>query len=145
MDISQEGMSALNDYLDRVNRAIPLAPSARLPLVDRLYRQVTSNCEAKAREQNRVEIGDDLIQAELLALGSPEELAKHLVAEQQRWSPEAFGFDRAQFNERASAFAKAAAERGEHVFQMSIETAANALDLAAQKLREAAEKFKAKT
>lgn len=142
---SQEATSALNDYLDRVHRAIPLSPSQRTPLVDKLYRQITSNCEAKAREQNRLEIGVDLIEAELLALGAPEELARHLAAEQQRWSPEAFGFDRAQFGERASAFANAATERGEHVFAMSIETAANALELAAQKLREALDKFKTKT
>lgn len=145
MYISHEATSALNDYLDHVNRAIPLAPSQRMPIVDKLYRQIVSACEAKAREQNRLEVGADLITAEFSTLGAPEELALHLAAEQQRWFGEAFGIDRAQFNERATAFAKAAAERGEHVFFTSIETAANALDLAAQKLHEAVEKFKAKT
>jgi hypothetical protein len=144
VNLSQEATSVLNEYLDRVNHAIALPPSQRMPLVDKLYRQIVSSCDAKARLQGRTEIGVDLLEAEINALGAPEQLAVHL-AEQQRWSPEAFGFDRAQFSERASALARAAAERGEQVFLASIETAANALDLASQKLREAVERFKAKT
>jgi hypothetical protein len=143
VNLSAEATSSLNDYLDRVNHAIALPPSQRMPLVDKLYRQIVNSCEAKARLQGMSEIGADVIAAEINALGAPEQLAIHL-AEQQRWSPEAFGFDRAQFSERASALARAAAERGEQVFLASIETAANALDLASQKLREAAERFKSK-
>ena len=143
MNLSPDATSILNDYLDRVNHAIALPPSQRMPLVDKLYRQIVSGCEAKARLQGKTEIDGDLIEAELSALGPPEQLAAHL-AEQQRWSPESFGFDPAQFGERASAFAKAAAERGEQVFLASIDAAANALELASQKLREAAERFKAK-
>jgi hypothetical protein len=145
MNFSAEAVGALNEYLDRVNRALALPPSSRMPIVDRLYRQIGGACETKAHQQNRLEVGIDLVDAELRALGAPEALAARLTDDHLRWSPESFGFDRAQFGERASAFAKAAAERGEQVFFASIETAANALDLAAQKLREAADKFKAKT
>ncbi|HXW52250.1 MAG TPA: hypothetical protein VEJ41_09695 [Candidatus Acidoferrales bacterium] len=145
MNFSPEAVAALNDYLDHVNRALALPPSARMPIVDRLYRQIAGACESKAYQQNRLEVGSDLIEAELAELGTPEALAARLTADHLKWSPESFGFDRAQFSERASAFAKAAAERGEQVFFASIETAANALDLAAQKLREAADKFKAKS
>lgn len=145
MNFSSQAVADINDYLDRVNRALALPPSTRMPIVDRLYRQIAGACETKAHQQNRLEVGADLVDAELSALGSPESLAARLTEEHLRWSPEAFGFDRAQFGERASAFAKAAAERGEHVFFASIETAANALDLAAQKLREAVDKFKTKT
>jgi hypothetical protein len=144
VNLSPEATSVLNDYLDRVNHAIALPPSQRMPLVDKLYRQIVSGCEAKAKLQGRSDIGVDLVEAELNGLGPPEQLASGLT-EQQRWSPEAFGFDRAQFTERASALARAAAERGEQVFLVSIETAANALDLASQKLREAVERLKTKT
>jgi hypothetical protein len=144
MTFSAEAVGALNEYLDRVNRALALPPSTRIPIVDRLYRQIAGACETKAHQQSRLAVGLDLVEAELAALGAPEALAAHLTEEHLRWSPEAFGFDRAQFAERASAFARAAAERGGEVFFASIETAANALDVASQKLREAADRFKAK-
>lgn len=144
MYITPEATAALNDYLDGVNHALPLAPSQRISVVDRLYRQIIDECESKAREQNRLEIDLDLVQTSLARLGSPEEQAKRLGQDEQRAS-EVFNFDQWRFGERATGFARAAAERGGDVFRMSIETAANALDLAAQKLREAAEKLNAKT
>jgi SLT domain-containing protein len=144
VNLSAEATAGLNGYLDRVNHAIALPPSQRMPLVDKLYRQIVAACEAKARLHGANEIGLELVEAEIDSLGPPEQIAAGL-AEQHRWSPEAFGFDRAQFSERASQLARAAAERGEQVFLASIETAASALDLASQKLREAVERFKTKT
>lgn len=143
MVISREATSALNEYLDRVNLALPEAPSRRMQLIDRLYRQIIAGCEASAHETNKLQIDLDLLQSHLGSLGSPEQQAEQLIAA-QRGSTDAFAFDRPSFNEKASSFAKAAAERGEHIARLSMEAAANAFDLAAQKLREAAEKIKAK-
>lgn len=148
MLLSREATTALNEYLDRVRIALPLAPSHRLAIVDKLYRQIVSDCEAKANAAGDASITLDVMQAHLASLGSPEEYAEQLVAAeaQSRWPPEAFAemFERYGFNERASAFAKAAAERGEQVARVSMDAAANALDFAAQKLREAADKLKNK-
>src|SRR5579864_3321293 len=115
MFISREATSALNDYLDRVNRALPHAPSQRMPLVDKLYHQIIASCEAKAREANKLEIDLDLMQAHLASLGSPEQQAEQIAADERRWSTESFSVDSGRFSERASAFAKTAAERGEYV------------------------------
>ncbi len=144
MFISREATSALNDYLDRVNLALPFAPSRRVHVVDKIYHQVIAGCETKAHEANKLEIDLNVMQAQLSTLGSPEQQAEQLVADERRWSTEGFSFESGRFSEKASAFAKTAAERGEYVFRVSMETAANALDIAAQKLREAAEKLKTK-
>lgn len=147
MIISREATAALNEYLDRVRLALPLPPSQHLPVVDKLYRQILANCEDRARETNKLQIDLETVQSCLTSLGPPEQQGELLAAAQndQRWSTDAFTFDRQSVGEKASSFAKAAAERGEYVAKMSMEAAANALDLAAQKLREAAEKMKAKT
>jgi hypothetical protein len=144
MFISREATSALNDYLNRVNLALPSAPSQRISLVDKLYHQIMVACETKAREAGKLEVDLDTLQTHLASLGSPEQQAEQIVAEERRWSTDAFSPEGGTFNEKVSDFAKAAAERGEYVFRVSIETAANALAIAAQKLHEAADKMKSK-
>ena len=145
MLMSRDATSALNEYLDHVTRALSLPPSRRVAIVDRLYHQICSSCEQHARESDRQAIDLDIMQAQLASLGTPESQAEQLAADDRTFSPESLLFETGRINEKASAFAKAAAERGEYVFRVSIETAANALDIAAQKLREAADKMKAKT
>jgi hypothetical protein len=144
MYISREATASLNEYLESVSRALPLAPSRRVAITDRLYHRIYASCEEQAREGNRLEIDLDLVTAELATLGSPEHVAEKLAADEHDGSSESLGFESGRIHEKASAFARAAAERGEHVFRISIETAAHALDIAAQKLHEAAEKIKSK-
>jgi hypothetical protein len=145
MFMTRDATQALNEYLDRVNHALPLSPSRRTSVVDRLYHQIVTACEQQAHEAARAEIDVDLVRSQLASLGTPEQQADQLAADEQSWSAESLGFEAGRINEKASAFAKAAAERGEYVFRVSIETAAHALDVAAQKLREAADKLKTKT
>ncbi len=145
MPISRDATQTLNDYLDRVNHSLSMAPSRRTSVIDRLYHQIVTSCEQRASETGRAEIDLDLMAAQLASLGSPEQQAEQLTADEQSWSAETLGFEAGRINEKAGAFAKAAAERGEYVFRVSIETAAHALDVAAQKLREAADKLKTKT
>ena len=142
MYISREATASLNEYLESVSRALPLAPSRRIAIIDLLYHRIFASCEEQAREGNRLEIDLDLVTAELATLGTPEHVAEKLAADEG--SSESFRFESGRIHEKASEFARAAAERGEHVFRVSIETAAHALDIAAQKLHEAAEKIKAK-
>ncbi len=149
MMLSREATTALNDYLDQVRAALPLAPSHGLSLVDKLYRQITSACENKARLAHESQVSGEAMQAHIMTLGSPQECAERLALAEadRRWPGEAFTdilFERHGFSDRAGAFAKAAAQRGEYAARVSIDVAASAFDMAAQKLREAAEKMKSK-
>jgi len=89
MMLSREATAALNDYLDQVRAALPLAPSHGLSLVDKLYRQITSACESKARLAHESQVSGEAMQAHLMTLGSPQEWAERLaLAEADRLARE---------------------------------------------------------
>lgn len=149
MQFSQEAIVALNDYVDRVRAALPLPPSMRIIVADRLHDDIVKACTARASAADQSSIGVDVVRDHLITLGSPEECANRLAEQHQsaRWPGDFFAdaFERHKVREKANRVAKAAAERGEQVARISMDAAAKALDIAAQKLREAAEKLKSKS
>ncbi len=148
MRFSQEATLAVNDYLDRVRLALPLSPSARIAAVDRLYEDILDACAAKARAAGKTAIDVGLLKEHLATLGPADECARDIAAEcssaRWQWPPEAFaqGSGERKLHQKVDTFARFASERGEKVARFSMGAAASALDIAAQKLREAAEKIK---
>jgi hypothetical protein len=148
MEFSQEATLAVNDYLDRVRLALPLSPSARIAAVDRLYQDILNGCAVKAAAAGQSSIEASVVQEYLATLGPPDTCARNLAtgfsSSRWQWPGDAFaqGFRERRLHHKVDTFTKFAAERGEKVARISIDAAANALDIAAQKLREAAEKMK---
>ena len=48
MQFTTDATIAINDYVDRVRAALPLAPSARLAASDRLHQDIVAACAAAA-------------------------------------------------------------------------------------------------
>jgi|SRR5271166_1972193 len=147
MTIAPEATTIINDYIDRVRMALPLAPSTRLAVADRLYHDIVTACAAKAHDAGRATIDADIVRAHLETLGTPENCANALSAAFQagtwQWPGDYvaahFG---GRFSEQASEFARVAAEKGERFAGASMDSVASALDIAARKLRAAAENLK---
>lgn len=146
MQFTQEAAVAVNAFIDKVQSALPLPPSARLAAVDRLYRDIESECEARARKSNQDVIGIDIVREHLATLGTPEDCARRLAegAAFRFWPGDYFAeaFRHYGVHEKADAFARFAARRGEEVARRSIQAAASALEVASRKLREASEKLR---
>ena len=144
MTIAPEATTLINDFVDRVRMALPLSPSTRLAAVDRLYHDIISACAAKAQAAGLAIIDADVARAHLATLGTPEACASALAsaygAGTWQWPGDYFA---EQFRgKRFEEFARAAAEKGEQVAGVTMDSVANALDIAARKLREAAERLK---
>ena len=150
MQYSQDATIAINDYVDRVRAALPLSPSARLTVVDRLYHDIRRDAEARAQAGGQSIIGADVVRDVLASLGTTEQCAQRLASNATsfswQWPGDAVAdaMRRHRVHERVDRFARVAAEQGERVAQTSIDAAAQALELAAQKLKEVAEKLNAK-
>src|SRR5271166_6072182 len=80
MTIAPEATTIINDYIDRVRMALPLAPSTRLAVADRLYHDIVTACAAKAHDAGRATIDADIVRAHLETLGTPENCANALSA-----------------------------------------------------------------
>ena len=165
MQCSQDATVAINDYVDRVRIALPLSPSARLAVADRLYDDICRQAADRARAAKQDVIGVDVVREVLATMGSSDQCAQRLAAAESQsaawqWPGDAVAdaFRRhrdsvdnftksaaartaVEYAERA---ARAAAQQGERVAQTSIDVAVQALDVAAQKLREVAEKIRSK-
>jgi hypothetical protein len=149
MQFTPDATLAINDFVDRVRAALPLAPSSRLAAADRLHQDITSACAAAAASAGKLYIDGDVVRAHLATLGAPESFAQTLAASAAsgpmwQWPGDrvAEAFRDGRVHERVDAFAKVAAEKGEHVARISVDAAASALDIAAEKLREFAEMLK---
>jgi hypothetical protein len=148
MTIAPEATAIINDYVDRVRMALPLAPSTRLAAADRLYHDIVAACAAKAHDAGSATIDAGIARAHLETLGTPENCANSLAAAFQagtwQWPGDSFAehFRSGRFTEHASEFARVAAEKGEQVAGATMDSVASALDIAARKLREAAEYLK---
>ncbi len=149
---TSDATAQLNAYVDSVRNALPLSPSARMAAADRLHQDIVSTCAQAATAAGKTQIDADIVQAQLAALGSPEECAQRISSagvfgSTWQWPGDrvAQAFRDGRFHERVDEFAKVAAEKGEYVARLSVEAAAAALDVAAQKLREAADMLKNKT
>lgn len=148
MTIAPEATAIINDYVDRVRMALPLAPSTRLAAADRLYHDIVSACAAKAHDAGLAVIDAEPVRAHLETLGTPEACANSLAAAFQagtwQWPGDyvAAHFRGARFSEQASEFARVAAEKGEQFAGATMDSVAGALDIAARKLRDAAERLK---
>lgn len=150
MQFSQDATTAINDFVDRVRIALPLSPSARLAVADRLYQDICRDAAARAETAGQSVIGVDVVRDVLAALGTSEQCAQRLAAEAEsgawQWPGDAVAdaFRRHRIHEKVDQFAKAAASQGERVAQTSLDVAVQALDLAAQKLKEVSEKLKSR-
>jgi len=99
---------------------------------------------AKAQAAGLAIIDADVARAHLATLGTPEACAGALAsaygAGTWQWPGDYFA---EQFRgKRFEDFARAAAEKGEQVAGVTMDSVASALDIAARKLREAAERLK---
>jgi len=144
MTIAPEATAIINDYVDRVRMALPLSPSTRLAAADRLYHDIISACAAKAQAAGLALIDADTARAHLETLGTPEACASALAsaygAGTWHWPGDYFA---EQFRTtRLEDIARAAAEKGEQFAGATMDSVASALDIAARKLREAAERLK---
>jgi hypothetical protein len=148
MDIAPDATAAINDYTDKVRSALPLQPSTRLAVVDRLYRDIMAACTSMTREAGGQAIDLATAHTHLDALGTPEACAAKLAAAAQadawQWPGDYFAeqLGSGRFAGKAEEFARILAEKGEHVALLSMEATAGALDVAAQKMREAVERLK---
>jgi len=148
MNIAPEATALINDYVDRVRVALPLAPSSRLAASDRLYHDIVAACAAKAHDAGLAVIDADTVRAHLETLGTPEVCAASLssayTAGAWQWPGDYFAaqFRGGRFSEQAGEFARVAAEKGEQFAGATMDSVASALDIAARKLREAAERLK---
>lgn len=147
MQFSQDATVAINDYVDRVRMALPLSPSMRLAVADKLYQDICRDAASRATGAGQSIIGADIVRDLLASLGTTEQCAQRLAASASdgswTWPGDAVAdaFRRHRIHEKIDRFARAASEHGERVAQTSIDAAAQALDLAAQKLKEVAEKL----
>lgn len=147
MQFSQDATVAINDYVDRVRMALPLSPSMRLAVADKLYQDICRDAASRASTANQSIIGADAVRDVLVSLGTSEQCAQRLAASAEsgtwQWPGDAVAdaFRRHRIHEKVDRFARAASKHGERVAQTSIDVAAQALDLAAQKLKEVAEKL----
>ena len=147
MQFSQDATVAINDYVDRVRMALPLSPSMRLAVADKLYQDICRDAASRATGVGQSIIGADIVRDLLASLGTTEQCAQRLAASTSdgswTWPGDAVAdaFRRHRIHEKIDRFARAASEHGERVAQTSIDAAAQALDLAAQKLKEVAEKL----
>jgi hypothetical protein len=146
MQFTTDATVAINDYVDKVRAALPLAPSARMAAADRLHQDIVSACAAAAAAAGKPNIDADIVRAHLTTLGTPEYCAQMLASDTAnntswQWPGDRFSdaFRRARLHEHVDEFAKVAAEKSEHVARISVDAAANALDVAVEKLREFAE------
>jgi hypothetical protein len=148
MTIAPDATTIINDYVDRVRMALPLAPSTRFAAADRLYHDIVAACAAKAHDAGLATIDADIARSHLDTLGTPENCANSLAAAFQagawQWPGDSVAghFRSGRFSEHASEFARVAAEKGEQVAGATMDSVASALDIAARKLREAAERLK---
>jgi len=148
MNVSPEATALVNDYVDRVRAALPLAPSTRLAVADRLYHDIMHACWAAAQSAGSSTIDADTARTHLETLGTPEACANSLATAYRggnwQWPGDYFAdqWRGGRFGERAEEFARAAAEKGEQVASITMDSVAGALDIAARKLREAAERLK---
>lgn len=152
MQFTTDATMAINDYVDRVRAALPLAPSARLAAADRLHQDIVSACAAAASAAGKSTIDPEIVRAHLATLGTPEYCAQTLASAGTtgttwQWPGDrvADAFNRGRINAHVDEFATFAAEKGEHVARISVDAAAKALDIAAEKLREFAEMLKKNT
>lgn len=152
MQFSQDATVAINDYVDRVRMALPLSPSMRLAVADKLYQEICRDAAARATSAGQSIIGADIVRDILASLGTSEQCAQRLATSSSSgdgtwtWPGDtvADAFRRHRIHEKIDRFARAASEHGERVAQTSIDAAAQALDIAAQKLKEVAEKLSSK-
>lgn len=150
MQFTQEATVAINDYVDRVRLALPFSPSARIAATDRLYQDICRDAASKAAAANQSIIGIDVVRELLASLGTSDACAQRLAADQAsgawQWPGDAVAdaFRQHRITEKMDKFARVAAEQGERVARTSIDIAVQALDAAAQKLREAADNLKTK-
>jgi hypothetical protein len=144
MTIAPEATTLINDFVDRVRLALPLSPSTRLAAVDRLYHDIVSACADKAQAAGLPMIDADIARAHLATLGTPEACASALASAYGsgtwQWPGDYFAehLSAGRFEE----FARSAAEKGEQFAGATMDSVASALDIAARKLREAAEHLK---
>ena len=147
MQFSQDATVAVNDYVDRVRMALPLSPSMRLAVADKLYQDICRDAAARATSANQTTIGADIVRDVIATYGTSEQCAQRLASSATsgtwQWPGDAVAdaFRRHRIHEKVDRFARAATSHGERVAQTSIDVAAQALDLAAQKLKEVAEKL----
>ena len=147
MQFSQDATVAINDYVDRVRIALPLSPSMRLAVADKLYQDICRDAASRAIAANQSIIGADVAREVIASLGTSEQCAQRLAASAAsgtwQWPGDAVAdaFRRHRIHEKVDSFARAASKHGERVAQTSIDVAVQALDLAAQKLKEVAEKL----
>lgn len=149
MEFTHDAIVAINEYVDGVRSSLPLPPSTRLAMADHLHDDIVNACTARASAADQSVVGAEIVRDHLITLGTPEECAKRLDEEQRstRWPGDFFAeaFERHHIGERASRAARTAAQRSERVARASLDAWAKALDIAAQKLREAAERLKSKS
>jgi hypothetical protein len=150
MQFNQDATVAINDYVDRVRMALPLSPSARLAVADRLYQDICRDAATRAQAAGQSIIGADIVRDLLASLGTSEQCAQRLAesadAGTWQWPGDAVAdaFRQHRIHEKMDKFAKVAAEQGERVARTSLDVAVQALDAAAQKLKEVAEILKTK-
>jgi len=148
MNVTPEATEIINEYVDRVRAALPLAPSTRLAVADRLYHDILSASWAKAQSAGSATVDADVVRAHLETLGTPQTCANSLAtayrAGSWQWPGDyvADQFQSGRFSQRAEEFARVAAEKGEHIAGVTMDSVATALDIAAKKIREAAERLK---
>jgi hypothetical protein len=152
MQFTTDATIAINDYVDKVRAALPLAPSARMAAADRLHQDIVSACAAASAAAGKPSIDIDIVRAHLATLGTPEYCAQMLASDAAnstswQWPGDRFSdaFRRGRIHEHVDEFAKVAAEKGERVARISVDAAANALDVAVEKLREFAELLRKNT
>lgn len=152
MQFNTDATIAINDYVDKVRAALPLAPSARMAAADRLHQDIVSACAAAAAAAGKPSIDSDIVRAHLATLGAPEYCAQSLASDAAnntswQWPGDRVSdaFRRGRIYDHVDEFAKVAAEKGERVARISVDAAANALDVAVEKLREFAELLRKNT
>jgi hypothetical protein len=139
MEFTSEATLAVNDYVDRVRLALPFSPSTRMAAADHLYHQIATDCADTATKAGQIVIGIDIVRDRLAVLGTSDECARRLADDHRagawQWPGDYFvgAFRHHRIGERA-----------ERVAQKSIDATAAALDIASKKLREAAERLKAR-
>lgn len=148
MTVAPEATALINDYVDRMRAALPLAPSTRMAVADRLYHDILSASWAKAQAAGTTVVDTDTVRAHLETLGTPEACANALATAYRngtwQWPGDyvADQFRSGRFSDRAEEFAKTATEKGEQAASVTMDWVANAFDIAARNLREAAERLK---
>lgn len=151
MRFTQDATVAVNDYVDRVRIALPLSPSARLAAADRLYQDICRDAASRAQAVGQTIIGADIVRDLLATLGTSDQCAQRLTESAAdgswQWPGDAVfdAFRRHRVHEKVDEFARAAAEQGERVAHTSLDVAVAALNVAAQKLKEVAERLKARS